>query len=79
MKHQESGAVTDVYGKIVAIFEKAIESSNLAIDDKREVARFYLEYLQEYCQNVSYLRATEANLKHKNLISTGKVIKSQPK
>ena len=79
MKHQEGGAVTDVYGKIVAIFEKAIESSNLAIDDKREVARFYLEYLQEYCQNVSYLRATEANLKHKNLISTGKVIKSQPK
>jgi len=79
MKHQEGGAVTDVYGKIVAIFEKAIESSNLAIDDKREVARFYLEYLQEYSQNVSYLRATEANLKHKNLISTGKVIKSQRK
>ena len=72
LKHQEGSAIPDVYTKIIAIFEKAMDSSSLSLEDKREVARFYLEYLQEYCQSVSYLRTTEASLKHKNLILTTK-------
>ena len=63
LKHLD-GLVPDVYSKIIAVFEKALET----VDDKREVARFYMEYLSEYCQSVSYLRTTEATLKHKNLL-----------
>ena len=49
LKHLE-GAVPDVYGKIVQVFEKALNEdlSPLSFDDRSEIARFYLEYLQEY-------------------------------
>lgn len=57
----------DVYNKIIAVFEKSIEALS-SIDEKREVAKFYMDYLSEYCQSVSYLRTTEATLKHKNLL-----------
>jgi hypothetical protein len=40
--------VPDVYNKIIAVFEKSIEALS-SIDEKREVAKFYMDYLSEYC------------------------------
>ena len=73
LKHLE-GVIPDTYSKIVAVFEKGIDLSpgGLAEDDRQEVARFFLEYLQEYCQSVSFLRATEATLKARGLINNSK-------
>jgi len=73
LKHLE-GVIPDTYSKIVAIFEKGIDLSagGLGEDDRQEVARFFLEYLQEYCQSVSFLRATEATLKARGLINNSK-------
>ena len=71
MKHLEGGVIPDVYGKIVQVFEKALDAQNggLNIDDRSEVARFFLEYLQENCQSVSFLRATESSLRAKGLLN----------
>jgi hypothetical protein len=46
MKHME-GLVPDTFGKIVQVFDRAIDetSSGLSLKDRTEVARFYLEYL----------------------------------
>jgi hypothetical protein len=57
---------TDVFSKIVSVFDKAIdpEVTTLSFEDRAEIARFYLEYLQEYAPHVSMLRATEFNLKN---------------
>lgn len=73
LKHLE-GVIPDTYTKIVAIFEKGIDltAGGLSEDDRQEVARFFLEYLQEYCQSVSFLRATEATLKARGLINNSK-------
>jgi len=70
LKHLE-GNVSDVYGKIVQVFEKAMnpELSLLSFEDRSEIARFYLEYLQEYAPQVSHLRATERILKDKGYIN----------
>lgn len=61
----------DVHGKIVSVFEKAMDEnlSPLSFDDRSEIARFYLEYLQEYAPAVSHLRATEHTLKDRGLIN----------
>jgi tetratricopeptide (TPR) repeat protein len=50
LKHLD-GVIPDVYTKIVSVFEKALDttSSTLSASDLQEVARFYLEYLQENC------------------------------
>ena len=73
LKHFE-GVIPDTYTKIVAVFEKGIDlaAGGLTEDDRHEVARFFLEYLQEYCQSVSFLRATEATLKARGLINNSK-------
>lgn len=70
MKHLD-GVVPDVYTKIVQVFEKGIDEtiSGLSFEDRSEIARFYLEYLQENCQSVNYLRTTDALLKTKGLIN----------
>ena len=53
------------------MFEKAIEESisGLQLNDRQEIARFYLEYLQESCQSVSFLRSTQASLKSRGLVA----------
>jgi hypothetical protein len=74
LKHLE-GVIPDTYTKIVAVFEKGLEPSSsygLSEDDRSEVARFFLEYLQEYCQNIAFLRATESSLKARGLINNSK-------
>lgn len=60
LKHLE-GVVTDVCGKIVQIFEKGIDAnqSGLNLDDRLDLARFYLEYLQENSSSVNLIRNTE--------------------
>ena len=70
LKHLEA-VIPDVYTKIVQVFEKAIEEtvSGLGLSDRQEIARFYLEYLQENCQTVGFLRSTEAAMKSRGLIS----------
>ena len=70
LKHLE-GVIPDVYTKIVQVFEKGVDEavSGLSFDDRSEVSRFFLEYLQENCQIVSYLRQTEATLKLKGLMT----------
>lgn len=64
LKHLD-GVVPDVYTKIVQVFEKGIDEtvSGLTFEDRTEIARFYLEYLQENSQSVTFLRATESSLK----------------
>ena len=74
LKHLD-GVIPDTYSKIVAVFEKGVEpasSHGLSDDDRQEVARFFLEYLQEYCQSIAFLRATESSLKAKGLINNAK-------
>ena len=75
LKHLDN-AIPDAYNKIVQVFEKGIDevASGLSIEDRIEIARFFLEYLQEYCQSISFLRATEASLKAKRLINNTKVV-----
>jgi hypothetical protein len=70
LKHLE-GNVNDVYGKIVQVFEKAMnpDLSLLSQEDRSEIARFYLEYLQEYAPQVAHLRATERLLKDRGYIN----------
>lgn len=50
LKHLE-GVIPDTYTKIVQVFEKGIQdsASGLSYDDRSEISRFYLEYLQENC------------------------------
>ncbi len=54
LKHLE-GVIPDVTGKIAQIFEKAIDAnqSGLSFDDRVEISRFYLEYMQESCSSVN--------------------------
>jgi len=65
--------IPDVYSKIVAVFDKALDPSSSSCpssssSDRHELARFYLEYLQENCHQVAALRATEAALKARGLL-----------
>lgn len=70
LKHLES-SIPDSYSKVVQVFERGIDAANgMSHDDRSEIARFFLEYLQENCQSVSFLRSTEASLKAKQLLST---------
>jgi hypothetical protein len=39
------------------------------MEDRAEIARFYIEYLQESSPSVSQLRSTEASLKQKGLLT----------
>lgn len=69
LKHLD-GVIPDVFTKIVSIFDKGIdqELSGLSYDDRLELARFYMEYLQENSPTVQQLRNTEQTLKEKNLL-----------
>ena len=67
LKHLE-GQIPDTFSKIVQVFDKGIESG-LSIEDRAEIARFYIEYLQESSPSVSQLRSTEASLKQKGLLT----------
>ena len=69
LKHLE-GAATDTQGKIVQVFEKGIEETGLTIDDRAELARFYLEYLHESCPSIVTLRSTVSTLRSKGLLGS---------
>jgi hypothetical protein len=49
------GTIPDVFGKIVSIFEKAIDEkvSGLNYDDRLDITKFYLDYMQENCQTIA--------------------------
>lgn len=45
------GVIPEVFTKIVQVFEKAIDEkvSGLKYDDRIEIARIYMEYMNENC------------------------------
>ena len=48
----------------MSVFEKAIEApegeeEGLKFEERQEIARFYMEFMQENCMNVAQLRNTE--------------------
>lgn len=69
LKHIE-GTVPDVFSKIVSIFEKAIDEQQggLKEGDRVDMAKYYLEYMNESCMTVGVIRKTEQALKEKKLI-----------
>ena len=46
LKHME-GVIPEIFTKITQVFEKAIEEGDLELSDRSDLAKFYLEYLQE--------------------------------
>jgi hypothetical protein len=68
------GVVPDTYSKLVQVFERAVDESQsgLSLDDRIEIARIYMEFMQESCTSVAVLRNTEASLKAKGLLNISK-------